>query len=347
MGECLITRRGGEAYELPVLNSAYPANVTVVVEANASASFNVQIATPGKPAEYTYQWYLNGAKISGATNAGYTKTGLTAAGTHTLYCVVTNKAGTVTSRVATLTVKSAKPTYTYTGSHQLIDDGNYNWRIKLKTSGTLRFTDLGNMPNGIQVFYVGGGGGGGYASSGGGGGGGGYTKILSSISVSINTNYSIVVGAGGAAGGNSGGTTSAFSASVSGGAGGSVSNYNGGNGGSGGGGGSGYGGTGGAGGSNGSNGNAGGIGGGGTGQGTTTREFGETGGALYAGGGGASGRDAVGAAGGTGGGGKGYSNNATPVGGTANTGGGGGGGHNAANQCGAGGSGIVIIRNAR
>lgn len=51
MGECLITRRGGEAYELPVLNSAYPANVTVVQAANASASFSVQITTPGKPAE--------------------------------------------------------------------------------------------------------------------------------------------------------------------------------------------------------------------------------------------------------------------------------------------------------
>lgn len=334
MGECLITRRGGEAYELPVLNSAYPANVTVVEAANASASFNVQIATPGKPAEYTYQWYLNGVKISGATNTGYTKTGLTAAGTHTLYCVVTNKAGTVTSRVATLTVKSAKPTYTYTGSHQLIDDGNYNWRIKLKTSGTLRFTDLGNGANGINVFCVGGGGGGGYNY--GGGGGGGYTKT-SAKTVTANTNYAVVVGAGGAGttdnntDGGRGGTSSAFGVSADGGVGGGSyhgSNYrNGGAGGSGGGGGSS--GTSGAGGTNGSNGGgASGAafnGSGGQGQGTTTKEFGESTGTLYA-------------SGGAGG------NGST---GSANTGNGGGGTPYQSSAAHAGSSGIVVIRNKR
>ena len=230
MGECLITRRGGEAYELPVLNSAYPANVTVVEAANASASFNVQIATPGKPAEYTYQWYLNGAKISGATNSSYTKTGLTTAGTHTLYCVVTNKAGTVTSRVATLTVRAAIPTFTYTGNYQTINDGNYNWRIKFLTSGTLRFTDLGNMPNGIQVFCVGGGGASGTSMSG--GGGGGYTKT-GTFTTAINTNYMITIGAGGSSASGGGGVTSALGVNAYGGYGGV--NPTGGSGGSGGG----------------------------------------------------------------------------------------------------------------
>lgn len=46
MGECLITRRGGENYELPVLNASYPKDVSVVVGADASASFSVNIATP-------------------------------------------------------------------------------------------------------------------------------------------------------------------------------------------------------------------------------------------------------------------------------------------------------------
>ena len=347
MGECLITRRGGEAYELPILNSAYPANVTVVQAANASASFNVQIATPGKPAEYTYQWYLNGVKISGATNSSYTKTGLTAAGTHTLYCVVTNKAGTVTSRVATLTVKSAKPTYTYTGSHQLIDDGNYNWRIKLKTSGTLTFNSLGNMPNGIQVFCVGGGGAGGSKS--GAGGGGGYTTTGQAYPTA-GTNYTVTIGAGGAYASGKGGLSRAFSVTATGGDGGQSSNPNGGNGGSGGGGAS-WNAC--AGGSNGGNGGSSDTAVGGTGQGTTTREFGESGGTLYSGGGGGGcGRvwsSAVdwGGKAGAGGGGKGETDGKVGVAGTNNLGGGGGGSGNNSSDFAKGGSGIVVIRNKR
>ena len=345
MGECLITRRGGEAYELPILNSAYPANVTVVEAANASASFNVQIATPGKPAEYTYQWYLNGAKISGATNSSYTKTGLTAAGTHTLYCVVTNKAGTVTSRVATLTVANSKPTYTYTGSHQMIDEGGYNWRIKFLSSGTLKFTNLGSGTNGIDVFLVGGGG-----SGGTGGGGGGYTKKSVVTSVRA-TAYSIVVGAGGAIGsdyrkGVNGGNSSAFGVTASGGKGGNNwydSNSNG-NGGAGGSGGGGFGGDSapGGGGLNGGNGRDGVRGAGGAGQGTTTGEFGVASATRYGGGG-------------MGAGAYNDSNHSTAEGGgsrcqngVTNRGGGGGGyAVNSNTTTGKGGSGIVIIRNKR
>ena len=161
MGECLIVRRGGESYELPVLSASYPRDVTVTAAAGASASFSISITTPGRPAEYTYQWYRNGAAVSGATAASLTLTGLTAAATYSVYCKVTNKAGSVNSRTATLTVRSYLPTYTYTGSHQLIDEGNFNWRLKLLTSGTLTFSHLGSAESsGAQVFLVGGGGGG-------------------------------------------------------------------------------------------------------------------------------------------------------------------------------------------
>ena len=77
----------------------------------------------GKPAEYTYQWYVNNSAVSGATSSTYTKTGLTSVDTYSVYCNVTNKAGTVKSRVATLAVKSTKPIYTYSGNSTLIDDG--------------------------------------------------------------------------------------------------------------------------------------------------------------------------------------------------------------------------------
>ena len=170
---------------------------------------------------------------------------------------------------ATLTANwtSSKPTYTYTGSSQLIDDGDGNWRIKFITSGTLTFNDLGNGSSGVDIFLVGGGGGGGSTRTqtirgsfgkhsnswgtydgayinrnDGGGGGGGYTKTMTNISMAASTSDNIVIGAGGAAGsdddasGSAGGTTQISNitdASVSGGSGGAYEA--GGNGGSGGG----------------------------------------------------------------------------------------------------------------
>ena len=334
MGECLIMRRGGESYELPVLSASYPKDVTVTAAAGASASFSISITTPGRPAEYTYQWYRNGAAISGATGAALTLTGLTAAATYSVYCKVTNKAGSVNSRTAVLTVQSYLPAYTYSGSAQLIDDGNFNWRLKLLTSGKLTFSHLGSGASAVDVFLVGGGGGGWYGPSQGGGGGGGYTAT-SDVALAVGTGYSIVVGAGGNQA--NGGDTKAMGVTASGGkrggpagfcAGGSGGGYAGGNGGS-----------------DGSDGGP-----GGQGQGTTTREFGEASGALYAGGGGGGKADRNppgGAPGGDGGGGHGGWGGAptAAAAGTPNTGGGGGG--NYSGDPGAGGSGIVIIRNHR
>ena len=321
MGECLIVRRGGESYELPVLSASYPRDVTVTAAAGASASFSVSITTPGRPAEYTYQWYRNGAAVSGGTAASLTLTGLTAATTYSVYCKVTNKAGSVNSRTATLTVRSYLPTYTYTGSQQLIDEGNFNWRLRLLTSGTLAFSHLGSAESsGAQVFLVGGGGG---AGGFGAGGGGGYTRTVT-VALATGTGYSIIVGAGGAAGGNAGGDSSALGQTVSGGRGGGYNFAAGGDGGSGGGGRP-YG----PGGTDGGNGGTGTVGDargpGGSGQGSTTREFGSPTGTLYSSGG--WGMDAA------------HTQDEA-----ANTG---NGGDSNGDNGKAGGSGIVVIRNTR
>lgn len=327
MGECLLVRRGGSVYKVPVLNASYPQDVTVVASANGSAVFSVQIAEPGNPAEYTYKWYLSGNVISGATGSSVSIGNLTSAHTTTVYCEVTNKAGTVTSRVATLTVRDWKPVYSYTGNAQLINDGNYNWRIKFLTSGTLRFTSLGNAST-IDVFCVGGGAGGsGSTNSYQPSGSGGYTTTTPNKYVGINVDYQIIIGAGGT--GNSsnvnGGTSSAFSVSAAGGekqkgGSGSCAYWNGAAD-------NGYGSP--------------GVDGGdghegldkygriyGRGQHTTTREFGESGGTLYSSGGG---NPDTALSGGPGG---------------ANTGNGGGspGGYWPGQN---GGSGIVVIRNHR
>ena len=197
-------------------------------------------------------------------------------------------------------------------TYQIINDNDGNWRIKFLSSGT--FTPLRDMT--IDVFLVGGGGGG---ANGGianvtGGGGGGYTKTVKSVQITANTEYNIVVGAGGTAT-NDGGDSTAFEKTAKGGyaATGSANNAKGGNGGSGGGVGTYEGGIDGA--------NA---ARGGTGQGTTTREFRESTGDLYA----------------TGGGGS--DSSTAEKNGAPNTGDGGSGSRTV--NAGEGGSGIVVIR---
>lgn len=214
------------------------------------------------------------------------------------------------------------PEFTYTGDYEIVNDSDEpvsaspnNWKIRFLTSGTLTFTKFKTSDK-IDVFLVGGGGGGPGATTSYGGGGGGYTQTGKNIAPSINTGYEIVVGAGGAKSAR-GGTSSAFNLSAEGGYAGSGNN-------------GGAGGSGGAGkvaesiATDGADGEKG-SGTGGKGQGTTTREFAEASGRLYASGG--AGLVSYG--------------NKYPV--LANTGNGG--------HCGgtyvAGGSGIVIIRNAR
>ena len=234
--------------------------------------------------------------------------------------------------------------FTYTGQYNQRDDGV----VELLTSGTITFLS----PAVIDIFCVGGGGGGGEAASGSGssglsgGGGGGYTTTVKSLQVSAQQSVPITIGAGGNSQRN-GGASSWGDYSANGGLAGQFGE-SGGSYGAGGNGGSG-GGTGnsGKGGSDGSNG-----GGGlshipaGIGQGSTTREFGELTGKLYAGGGSGAG----GGTGGEGGGGKaGY--NAAGGNGVANSGGGGGGtkSYRATRTYpgGHGGSGIVCFREAK
>ena len=251
--------------------------------------------------------------------------------------------GFVDKLVIEFTSHAGSPAITYTGTYEIVDGDNYDWKIRFLTSGTLTFDSPVSV---LDVFIVGGGGAGSKADSGAGssGGGGGYTTTVKNIKVENNVSYEIVVGNGGQTSSADGEASTAFNQSAAGGIG-AKKRSKGGNGGSGGGvmar----------AGASDGANaetykttsGSTTYTWTGGTGQGTTTREFGESDGTLYSGGGGGNTK-----AGGSGGGGKGGTDShLAGYAGTANTGGGGGGGQRGSTlgAGGNGGSGIVIIRN--
>lgn len=186
------------------------------------------------------------------------------------------------------------PKYTYTGEHALVKDENDHWRIRFLYSGILEWLDEDTK---IDAFIVGAGGGGDYA-----GGGGGYTKTVRNITLTRGQRINIIVGSGGTGSkytvSSTDGGSSSFGEHTA--QGGKRSNsLNGGDGGSGGGahftgiGVSFIGGNGGSDGANGEDKIAYGSSSsittyGGRGQGSTTREFGETAGPIHAGGGGGS-----------------------------------------------------------
>lgn len=87
-------------YKKPVLNASLPSDISC--EFDASVTLRVEIETAGTPNTYTYQWYKDGAIIDGATGTTCTISP-GKIGSVSVYCVVTNDAGAVTSRTATIT----------------------------------------------------------------------------------------------------------------------------------------------------------------------------------------------------------------------------------------------------
>lgn len=104
MGSCLLVQNGSKQKAAPVLNPSYPRDS--IVFKGDSVNFSVVIDTPGYPENYTYTWYKDGSTIVGNNSPVLSQTNLTAIGTSSYYCVVSNEVGSATSRTATLTVKS-------------------------------------------------------------------------------------------------------------------------------------------------------------------------------------------------------------------------------------------------
>jgi hypothetical protein len=100
----------------PVITTQ-PVSQTVVSGANVTFS----ITTTGYPAP-TYQWYLNGAAITGATKATYTITGAKAANAGTYTVKASNSQGSATSNAATLVV-NVPPAITTQPASQSVSAG--------------------------------------------------------------------------------------------------------------------------------------------------------------------------------------------------------------------------------
>jgi hypothetical protein len=92
------------ARKVPILNTDYPQDV-IIKATDGNASFKAAIAKDGRPDKYTYLWYVDGVVVPDATGAEYVRDVSGDKGVHTVFCEVTNKAGTVRTREATLTVK--------------------------------------------------------------------------------------------------------------------------------------------------------------------------------------------------------------------------------------------------
>ena len=298
---------------------------------NAPAGATVTVSKDGKT-------YMKTADSSGVAVFKGLKSG-TWTVTITDGSQTSTKSVKITTDYAVIIGFESIPEFTYTGDFEIVNDADEpittsqdNWKIRFLTSGTLTFKELNGAENGIDVFLVGGGGG----SKSGGGGGGGYTKTNRGVEVQANVPYEISVGSGVTPSSSNGGETSAFGCVASGGYS-ATKSKTGANGGSGGGAEGGGGGTEGG---DGISGSSSGIAGKGqislpgpNGETGTTREFGEEAGKPYAGGG----AGWMNESGSEGGGGA-YNSN-----GVKNTGGGAG----ASLDNTSGGSGIVIIRNAR
>lgn len=100
-----------KSYYTPTLDSNYPVDLSVMP--GTTVTLEVKVATAGYPADYTYQWYVSDKPLANANGPLIRFPANTSA---KYYCEVTNAAGTVRSRTATVAVQ--------TGGSILVDGGS-------------------------------------------------------------------------------------------------------------------------------------------------------------------------------------------------------------------------------
>ncbi len=114
--------------------SPYP---SVIMDLSQSQSFNSTVTDGTSP--YSYQWYLNGAPVTGATNATWTFTP-TSAGSYTVYLNVTDAASAVAiSDTNTVTVNDP-PYASISPSSSTLDVGGQSLIYSVVSNGTPPYT---------------------------------------------------------------------------------------------------------------------------------------------------------------------------------------------------------------
>jgi kumamolisin len=118
---------------LPPSITSEPQSTTVTV--GTGFAFNVT-ATGGS---LTYQWFLNGAAISGATSSTYSKSSAAASDAGSYTVNVSNPVGTATSTVATLTVATIPVITGQPQSTSTTVGGTFSFSVTATGSGTLGY----------------------------------------------------------------------------------------------------------------------------------------------------------------------------------------------------------------
>jgi hypothetical protein len=148
--------------------SSQPASVTTV--AGNSASFSVSASGT---APFSYQWYLNGSAITGATSSSYTIAAVTSLNAGTYTVTVSNSAGSVTSSSASLSLIAA-PVITGQPASITVASGK-SAGFSVTVSGTAPFSYQW-MKNGSSIL-----------------GATGSTYSISSVSSSSAGSYAVIV----------------------------------------------------------------------------------------------------------------------------------------------------------
>lgn len=162
--EITVTNVAGGATSLPaVLTVDQPLTITVQpvgTAVNAGASYTISATAAGRPAP-TYQWYLNGGLISGATNTSYTIGAATGADSGLYTVVASNSVGdSVTSAGAAVAVVSPSLMTTALTPASLSSGTApdlrlsiaFNQPISVGQSGQIRIYDTSNPTTPVDII---------------------------------------------------------------------------------------------------------------------------------------------------------------------------------------------------
>jgi hypothetical protein len=164
------------------------------ISVNQQATFTIAATATPSP---SYQWYMNGVAISGATGSSYTTPVQPAGGSDNFYCIVSTAAGSVQSNTVTMNVFApVKHTYTTAGTYtETIPVGAKSLYMEVGGSGGGGDVGYGAVGNPIH---------------GGGGGAGGFCSRTIAVSQSNwGQTFTVSVGAAGAAQSNAQGSSAA------------------------------------------------------------------------------------------------------------------------------------------